>query len=68
MLIHILRATADHYVNLWCPYCDMVVAFGRQYYYDDAWCTVCGRIFPHQHQWPKGIDFRTGNLEEVRDG
>ena len=68
--IHILRAKADYYTNLWCPYCDEVVPFGGQHYYNDAWCAVCNRIFPVEHQWPKGFDIKTGEIKklEVRDG
>ena len=61
--IHINRAKTDAFFNLWCPYCDEVVVFGAQFYYDDVWCTKCGRWFPHHYQWPKGFDIKTGELE-----
>ncbi len=61
MKIHITRRIADEYENLWCPYCDEIVKFGMQYYYDEIWCTKCGLDFP-PHQWPKGFDIKTGEL------
>lgn len=66
MTIHILRRKKDWDIKLWCPYCDEVVGFGYQNYYDDTWCTQCNRIFsrdPRHHKWPKGIDVFTGELE-----
>lgn len=53
-------------LKFWCPYCDEVVSFGYQHYYDETWCLECKRIFsedPKHHQWPKGLDMQTGELE-----
>jgi hypothetical protein len=64
-IIHILRRKADEYIKLWCPYCDEIVDFGVQYYYGDAWCTKCNRVFSSywRHcKWPKGLDIKTGEL------
>lgn len=66
-ILHIHRRTADAYINLWCPYCDEVVPFGIQHYYDDTWCTKCKRVFSpdrRHHSWPKGIDMQTGELSD----
>ncbi|MFX0212229.1 MAG: hypothetical protein ACFFDT_40020 [Candidatus Hodarchaeota archaeon] len=60
--IHIHYTKADEYWDLWCPYCDEVLPFGHQHWYDDVWCTKCNRFFPHAHQWPKGFDIKTGKL------
>jgi hypothetical protein len=65
--IHILRRRADVYIDYWCPFCDEVVKFGHQYYYEEIWCTKCSRTFgPYwrHHKFPKGIDMQTGELEE----
>ncbi len=60
--IHILFTTADKHEYIWCPYCDEVLPFGHQYYYEDWWCTKCHRMFPNQHQFPKGFNIKTGDL------
>lgn len=44
---------------------DEVLSFGPQSWYEDLWCTKCGRMFPHQHQWPVGFDITAGELEVV---
>ena len=61
MRLHINRPHADHTIKLWCPYCDVVVAFEIQFYYGDSWCTKCRRRFPPNF-WPKGLDIETGEL------
>jgi len=64
-MIHINYRKADRHVKLWCPYCDEVVLFGQQEWYDDVWCTKCKRVFSpdsRHHQWPKGLDIKTGEL------
>ena len=62
MKIHINRPRIDERLKLWCPYCDEVVEFGFQHYYDEVWCLECLRRFPFEHQWPKGFDIKTGEL------
>lgn len=63
MLIHINRPRADEHEALWCPYCDEIVPFATQHWYADTWCTKCQRRFPYEHQWPKGFDITTGEIE-----
>ena len=67
-LIHILRRTADTYLDLWCPYCDRITEFGHQNYYDDLWCTErdCDFEFPREF-WPAGLDVETGELIKEKD-
>jgi len=69
--IHILRRKADEHIKLWCPYCDEVVMFGYQHYYEELWCTQCKRVFSpsyKHHHWPKGLNAETGELEGVENG
>lgn len=70
MMLHILRMKADYHIDYWCPYCDEVVPFGHQNYYEEIWCTKCKRIFSsywRHHKFPKGIDIKTGELLEQRE-
>jgi hypothetical protein len=70
MTSHILRRKADRLIKLWCPYCDKVVNYGSQDYFDDVWCTECKRIFdrdPRFHKWPKGFDIKTGELKQKKE-
>ena len=62
--IHINRPSVDYELSLWCPYCDKAVLFACYNYYGDCWCTECKRHFPFKHQWPKGFDITTGELEQ----
>jgi hypothetical protein len=62
ILIHILRKKADEIWDMWCPYCDEVVKFGAQHYYDGIWCMKCKRDFP-PHTFPKGFNRYTGELK-----
>jgi ribosomal protein L37AE/L43A len=62
--MHINRFRADVHENLWCPYCDEVLPFAHQFYYEDWICTKCGRSFPYHYQWPRGFDIKTGLLEK----
>ena len=60
-LIHISRRKEDEVFDYWCPYCDRIVKFGKQNYYDEIWCMECKADFP-PHTFPKGIDPRTGEI------